>query len=183
MCFIKELITAYPILSIANKIDLWGIVASASVGVIALIISIATLRQNHKIIREANRATIIPSYETYNVAKPSTYFKIKNYGNIGAVIESFHCSAIDQDYFLQHQFSRIEGTFLAPGQSNLYYFCADQIKDEVVNFRIKYRSTDGRKITENFSVKINLRCIYEKRNEERTISFTLQEIALQNLRK
>ena len=71
-------------LTTSDVIDLIGIFASLFIGVIAIIISILSLRQNSKMIEESTR----PNIQIYPVFLDDFfYIIIRNFGNSEAVIE------------------------------------------------------------------------------------------------
>ena len=108
----------------SDKIQLFGIVISALTSIIAIFISVHTLRQNSKMIEDSSRPYIgIYGLSTY-ICDRYYYIIIKNFGQSIAHIES-----LTYDFDLAKlalrdgldPFGNIDGTSLAPGQS---YRCA-----------------------------------------------------------
>lgn len=130
-------------LSVSDIIEICGIAASLITGIVAIIISVKTLKQNSKIIEESTRPYITLYFQTTIVRTPKSYFVIKNFGKTGATISSITC-----DYDLKKcsvapgatLFSHIENTFLAPHQSIPYSVDIRNIVDENISltFNIKY---------------------------------------------
>lgn len=142
----------------SDKIQLLGIVISALTSIIAIFISVHTLRQNSKMIEDSSRPYIgIYGLSTY-ICDRYYYIIIKNFGQSIAHIES-----LTYDFDLAKlalrdgldPFGNIDGTSLAPGQS---YRCAidfDKIPtDEIssIHFHIKYSSG-----THNYEDEITLK--------------------------
>ena len=129
----------------SDKIQLFGIVISALTSIIAIFISVHTLRQNSKMIEDSSRPYIgIYGLSTY-ICDRYYYIIIKNFGQSIAHIES-----LTYDFDLAKlalrdgldPFGNIDGTSLAPGQS---YRCA-------IDFHIKYSSG-----THNYEDEITLK--------------------------
>ena len=130
-------------LSVSNIIEICGIAASLITGIVAIIISVKTLKQNSKMIEESTRPYITIYFQTTTVRTQRPYFVIKNFGNTGATISSITC-----DYDLKKcsvdscatLFSHIANTFLAPQQS---IPCSVNIKNIIdeenfLTFKIEY---------------------------------------------
>lgn len=76
-------------LSTSDIIQLIGIMASLLTSIIAIIISIVTVRQNSKILEEANRPVISIYGQSINPGAPMFYLVVKNFGNSSAYMTKF----------------------------------------------------------------------------------------------
>lgn len=126
--FLTQLATAsnatisniFSALSISDVIQLIGIFTSTVISIIAVIISVVTLRQNSKIVEESARPYIIVYTGSTNFQNPAYYLIIKNFGQTGARITSFSCDFdLSKCSFSPKNipFKHIENTFIAPNQS------------------------------------------------------------------
>lgn len=178
----------------SETLELFGILASTITSIIAIVISLLTLRQNAKMIEDSSRPCIgIYGLSTY-VCNRNYYIILKNYGKSTARIESL---TYDFDIALLSRsenyepFSHIDGASIAPGQS---YRCSIDF-DKVtayeltcINFHICY-SSGTRKYEEDIFLKIDANLgnleSHTKSSEEKTplavISETLQDIHIKSL--
>lgn len=174
-------------LSPSDQIQLFGIILSTIISLIAVIISVVTLRQNNKMVEESTRPYVIVYMGIANFQSPSYYMVLKNFGQTGAHITKFSC-----DYDLSKcsfspniiPFEHIENTFIAPGQS----FCCsvDPIKlfkdPKPITINISYMSG---KQTYNDCFVLNIEADSDllhnrastQGKELKIISYTLQDIA------
>lgn len=145
-------------MSTSDKIQLLGIVVSTLTSLIAIIISVCTIKQNTKMIEDSSRPYIgIYGMSTY-ICDRHYYIIIKNFGQSIARIESLSYD-FDLANLALHDgfdpFSNIDGATLAPGQS---YRCAidfDKVpadKISFIHFHIKYSSS-----THNYEDEISLK--------------------------
>lgn len=177
----------------SDKIQLFGIAISSLASIIAIIISILTLRQNSKMIEDSSRPYIgIYGMSTY-ICDRHYYIIIKNFGQSIAYIESLSYNfdlaklALHDDF---DPFGNIDGSTLAPGQS---YRCAidfDKIpkgKLSFIHFHIKY-SSGVHNYEDEISLKIdgNLGNLEAHKTFKNTpaievISETLQDMHIKSL--
>ena len=144
-------------LTTSDIITLAGVAVSVVFGIVTAFIAIFTLKQNSKIIKEANRP-YITIYGAYShITKVNYYLIIKNFGNTGGIITDFSAD-IDLRILLgSHSqkalFDGIIGTYMAPGQSIKTYINIESVSKEhdCINFNIKYSSED-RKYSEDIPV-------------------------------
>lgn len=148
------------VLTPSDYIEIVGIVCSLLTSVIAIAISIKTLKQNSKMLEESSRPYIgIYGISTY-MGFRQYYIILKNFGQSSAYINSFIPSynlvkISKHDSF--EPFSHIEGTTIMPGQSYRAAIDYDKVslaQIEFINFSIQY-SSGKRKYKEDFSLKIN----------------------------
>lgn len=176
-----------PSLTMSDKIQLCGIILSTLVSLIAIVISVLTLRQNNKMIEDSTRPYIVMYTGTTNFQSPSYYLIMKNFGQTGAYITSFRC-----DYDLakcsyndkRAPFSNIENTFLVPGQS---YSCSiNPLKlfedPRPIKIDLSYKA-GAKEYNDTFilNVEADPGMIHSraatKDKELKIISYTLQDIA------
>lgn len=156
---IQLLIIAVSDMCISDKIQLLGIVVSTLTSLIAIIISVRTLKQNSKMIEDSSRPYIgIYGMSTY-ICNRHYYIIIKNFGQSVAHIKS-----------LSYDFDKVP-------------------KDElsVINFHIKY-SSNIRDYEDEISLKIdgNLGNLEAHQTSKNTpvldvISETLQDMHIKSL--
>lgn len=72
----------------SDVIQLIGILASLITSIIAIIISVLTLKQNSKTIDETSRPYVAIYAKTTNFQSPHYYLVVKNFGQSGATISS-----------------------------------------------------------------------------------------------
>lgn len=124
----------------SDVIQLISIIVSAVLTIVSLIISVLALKQSQKSIKlteqsvlETNRPYLAIYKETIFVSNNKhEYLILKNFGNTGATIESFHSNPqlirkIDKKQIFEH----LSGSFIAPGQSisTMYSINGDRFDD------------------------------------------------------
>lgn len=179
-------------LSPSDKIQLFGILISMLTGIIAIIISILSLRQNSKMIENTSRPYIGIYGAGVYVRSPNYYLTIRNFGNSSATITSFTYDFDLSKCTLKEQkvepFQDIENSTLLPGQS---YHCVIDINKSLkqtkeINFHVIY--TSGNKTYED-EICLNLAALsgnyISHKNENgdpiSVISETLQDIHINSL--
>lgn len=173
----------------SDIIQILGIIASFLTALVAIIISLVTMRQNSKMIEESSRAIISIYPQSINTGTPMLFIVIKNFGNSPAIIHKFD---YDFDFTDCYKFRSerdylkdFVGSTLAPGQSRI---CAlDYTKlTRPVTFSLEYQS-GLKKYHETFTVGLQAGVnIPVPKNatsgkELHTISYTLQEMLQKNL--
>ena len=107
----------------SDIIQIVGILVSLLTALVAIIISLATMHQNSKMIEESSRAVISIYPQTINTGTPMLFMVIKNFGNSPAAIRKFDYNfdftdcyqfRSDRDYLKD-----FVGSSLAPGQALL----------------------------------------------------------------
>ena len=81
--------TFFNSLNPSDIIQLFGIIASLITSIVAITISLVTLRQNSKMIEDASRPIISIYGESINPGSPVFYIVIKNFGSSSAYITQF----------------------------------------------------------------------------------------------
>ena len=107
-------------LTTSDIINIVDIVASLIVSIVAIIISLKTLKQNSQMIEDSSRPYIGIYGMSVHIHQPQYYIIIKNFGQSGALITSFRPS-IDMQQISKDDgsipFSHFEGVSIMPGQS------------------------------------------------------------------
>lgn len=176
-------------LSPSDFIQLFGIVASLVSGIVAIVISLATLHQNSKMLEESYRPVISIYGESLNIGEPILYVIIKNFGSSSAFITKF-----DYDFDFSSAYYSDKGVdflktltnaTIAPGQSRI---CAlDYHKmTRPVTFNITYKSSSKiytDKIVVDFHAGTSMLTLkqHSPGNELKNISYALQEFLQKNL--
>lgn len=128
----------------SDIIQLFGIIASLISSIVAIIISLKTLKQNSKMIEESTK----PSIQIYPVhIGRISYIIIKNFGQSTAYIDEIFCNhkfskeeTLNRD-FGENIFDLISGAILSPGYSIKCPLVAQEVSSIQFNFKIKYHST------------------------------------------
>lgn len=164
------------LLSTSDIIEILGIVATVLTSIVAICISVFTLRQNSKMLEESSRPYVTMTYEVIFNGGCTTFFMLKNYGNSSALITSFECTSKNIDTVLSSQFQKINDLYIAPGQRFLYSFNAQKFDEEIVTFNISYKSS-VKTYSETIPLKIKRGIITTRSKDLNASSYALQEIA------
>ena len=165
-------------------------IISLSIALVAVAISLATLRQSRNMVEESTRPNIVAYVTTTNFQSWSTYVVIKNFGQTGAQITRFNTEPdlLTYSYSQNHRpFGKIENSFLAPGQSHICSIDSKLIHENYnVLFEIEYKTK-----FKTYTESINVNLIGENDNisarastkdcELEIISFTLQDLVEKQL--
>jgi len=140
-------------LTISDIIQMTGIIASLITSIVAIIISVMTLKQNSKMIEESLRPNI-QIYPLY--INTIVYIIINNFGSSEAYIDEIECS----HKFTQQEtvcnasgtdiFDRVKGALFTPGYSLKCPLIGYAVANEVFEFRVKYHSCN-KTYTDTFS--------------------------------
>lgn len=177
-------------LSTSDIIQLFGIIASFITGIVAIVISVITLRQNSKMIEESSRPFLSIYGESINSGSPVFYIVIKNFGSSTAYIKKFEYDYDFSPVYLSTHSNRdflknLQNSVIAPNQARI---CAlDYSKlDKPITFKLSYSSgvkTYHDEMT--IDLKAGAAMLISKNatsgKELRTISYTLQEMLQKNL--
>lgn len=173
-------------LTTSDVIQIAGIFASLITSIVAIVISLISMRQNSKMIEESTRPYIVVYTRTTNFQSPEYYFIVKNFGQTGALVTSFECDFdFSQCSYSQTNipFQHFSNTYIAPNQS---YICnVDPIKlfknPQDMHFSVSY-SAGNKKYSDTFTIHpvadsdlIQTRAA-TKGKELRNISYTLQDL-------
>lgn len=176
----------------SDWLELVGIIVSLITSIVAIYISVKTLKQNSQMIEESTRPYVTICGKTANFQDPRFYLVLKNYGTSGATITKFKC---DQDlskfsYSPEHiPYQNICGMFIAPNQS---FICSLDVKklfngsNITLTFQMEY-STPFKTYQETFKIPLSAYMdliqsrAATKDKELRNISYTLQDMVEKNL--
>lgn len=143
-------------LSTSDIIEIISILCSSATSIIAIIISVVSLRRNSQNIEQSTKPCITIYVDQITVCEQKSYFIVKNFGASAGIITDFEFvnppGNLPQS--LQDNFDRLPGIILAPGQSKLIPMdcCAFDV-NEVYVFRISYKN--GTKIySDEYSLNI-----------------------------
>lgn len=81
-------------LSKSDIINIISIIASLIPSIVAIVISIKSLRQNNKMIEASSRPYISIYVESITLCEQTSFFVIKNFGNTPAYINDFQYDPI-----------------------------------------------------------------------------------------
>lgn len=178
-------------LTISDYIELFGIFISFATSIIAIVISIKTLKQNSKMIEDSTRPNIGIYLASTYIRNVSCYLVVKNFGQSSAFIESF-----TYDFDLKstsnvphyNPFDNIEGSTLMPSQTNKCVIDLNKVLEQTheINFHVTYRS-GTHKYQDTICVKLDSRIgNFVKHNtskdkEVAIISETLQDAYISSL--
>lgn len=186
-----NLMFIYEPLTTTNIIEIIGIIASLITSIVAIIISIKTLKQNSKMIDDSTRPYIVVYSQTANFQSPKFYIVVKNFGQIGAVVNSLQC---DYDlstcsYNKDHvPFTNFSGTFVAPGQAFITNIDPLKLFKNPIDMHFSIEYQNGNKVySDRFTINplansdlIQTRAA-TKNQELKSISYTLQDLVEKQL--
>ncbi|MGP1608644.1 MAG: hypothetical protein ACTTGJ_02220 [Clostridium sp.] len=122
------------------KIELIFSLVTALTSIIAIIISIATLKQSSKNIFEASKANIV-FYVDYDITNLNAYLVLKNFGNSSALIKSITYS---DDFPLRvkkvKQLKNFSNYVLAPNQKIFQFLDATKLTDFKTKATVTYET-------------------------------------------
>lgn len=131
------------VLTPTDVIESAGVLVALITGIIAIVISIKTLKQNSKMIEESSR----PNIQIYPVYINSyVYLIIKNFGASEAYLDKISCShKFTREETLGDDlgtdiFDRIQGALFSPGYSIKCPLVGHELTNEVFDFYIRYYS-------------------------------------------
>ncbi|MBD8925181.1 MAG: hypothetical protein EGR89_04110 [[Eubacterium] rectale] len=177
--------------TISDVIQIIGILASLITSILAIVISVLTLKQNSKMIEESTRPYVAIYSKTTNFQSPQYYLVVKNFGQSGAIISSIKCTPdlTPFSYRSDHiPFANFTNTYIAPGQSftcnvKPQEFCS---QDNCFLFKIEY-SANGKQYFNEYAINpkadadlIHVRAATDGK-EIRTISYALQDLVEKQL--
>lgn len=122
--------------------SLLSLIASTITSIIAIVISIKTLKQNNKMIEESTRP-VISIYSRYLDGK--LYIVTKNFGNSSCTIDYIHSdmniTEEESQSIKGNPFEKAKGATLPPNGQMICTFIPYRLKTRKFNFDIKYHST------------------------------------------
>jgi len=179
-------------MTLSDVIQLTGIIAALVVGIVSIVISVFSLRQNSKMLEESTRPVISIYGAMTNIGISQHYLVIKNFGQTPATITKFD---YDFDFLNNHAYAgksdkdwlkSLVTANLAPGQSMICALNYQNI-NMPVTFTFEYKSSTK---TYKEQIKVNLKAGIAmltfksdgiNSNSLKTISYTLQEMLQKDL--
>lgn len=138
-------------LSTSDCIQVAGLIASLVVSLIAIIISVLTLKQNSKMIEESTRPNIVIYNDIVSADSPIQYLIMRNFGNSSATIIDLHLLYTGDPKYSKTLFSHMKGQVIAPGQSYSTAFKFDDYST-VIEAKVSYVSEAGKKYSSVFHI-------------------------------
>lgn len=133
------------------KVSIISVIATTLISIVSVVIAVLTLRQNNKMIKEANRPSISIFLETISITTiRNNYLVIKNFGNTPGRIDSIECSVDVKSMCYNNPFKDMINCTLAPNQS-IVTACEIKNIEETFKFTVKY-SNGKRKFTDELSI-------------------------------
>lgn len=173
-------------LNTSDIIQLFSIIASFITGIVAIFISVITLRQNSKMIEASSRPCIVIYFDFTQNGMPVGYFIVKNFGMSSAVIDSLTYNDVIRKQPTSFTrmpaiFDGLVGNIIAPGQKILVPFKPMEYPGGIAKFDISYH-TAKKTYTEHFEILVeNYGQLTKPRHvinkEIDSISYPLQEIS------
>ena len=132
-------------LTTSDLIQMFGIIVAIITGIISIIISVISLRQNSKIVKESNKAQIeIFPYKVYGDIYPK--IRIQNFGmTTGTIIDIKTVPEMPVEHMVLNPFEFYKDLSLAPNQSFTTTFCKKnsneaEVPVEVFDVEITYKT-------------------------------------------
>ena len=197
MGFYAATISAIPVatatLSTSDLIEAIGVITSLITALIAIVISIKTLRQNAKMIEESTRPYVAVYREYIQVLSViHEYLVIKNFGNSGATIDSLSIvPPYEHTDFPANAkvFAHINGTFIAPGQSFSSVLFIDAFKNDrigITKIEITYHA-GKKKYSDTFTLnedeKADIRFTKPEPSPNRSVQSVVAKVTEEILRR
>lgn len=124
---------------ISDLLQLISIISSSILSIIAIVISVLTLKQNNKIIFESNRPYLSVFTKAINFTSPTVCLVLKNFGNSGAKILNIEYDKNLEKFSRRPPFKNMKNVFIAPNQSFIYPLDVKHFLNEVINIKINYQ--------------------------------------------
>ena len=172
-------------LSTSDQIQLCGILLSTLVSIVAIVISVITLRQNSKMLEESTRPAISIYFDYSQMGEPTGYFVVKNFGSSIATITALTFNEVIEKHpthlaDLPAIFNGLIGNTIAPGQKFLAPFKLYDYAGDKAIFDISYNSQTNA-YTDHFEIDVKKYGSLVKprvvSKEYKSISYPLQEVA------
>lgn len=128
----------------SDYVEIFGIAVAFFTSLVAIFISVKTLKQNSKMIEESTRP-YLQIYPTY--MDSAIYIIVKNFGSSEAYIDEIYCNhqftsdELYHDSNTPHIFSQIKGAVLPPGYSIRCPLHSHKVSHTHFEFKIIYHSS------------------------------------------
>lgn len=173
-----------------NKLTIYISIITAATSIISIIISVLTLRQNSKMIKESTRPYVVIYGEQVNFGSPQFHLILKNFGKSGAKILNIESSKNLENYLIfdyLHPYKNISNFFIAPNQSIATALVTFDKKLEPLTFTISY-SNNKNIYTDTFVVDLSVfikNTITKSESKGiknlKNISYAIQELVIRDL--
>lgn len=172
----------------SDMLQLFGIIASLLTSIIAIAVSLVTVRQNSKMIEDSTRPIMSIYFDYSQLGTPISYFVIKNFGASAAIIRTLTYNDSVKNIPSSYSnppaiFDGLVGNTIAPGQKFLVPFKHFEYPGGNAVFEVTYTPTfkTWKKYSDRFEIEVsNYGKLAKPRissNEPKSVSYTLQEIA------
>lgn len=122
-----------------------SLIASTVTSIIAIVISVKTLKQNNKMIEDSNRP-VISFYSKFTDGM--LHIVMKNFGNTPCVIDkvstNMNITKEEEQAFIGNPYDKMNGATLPPNGKVICSFVAYRLKTDIFNFTVKYHSSTHR---------------------------------------
>lgn len=126
----------------SDIIEIIGIIASTTVSIVAIVISLITLKQNNKMIEESTRP-VISIYSRYFDGK--LYIITKNFGSTSCIIDyinsDINLTKEESQAMQGNPFERASGATIPPNGQLICELIPYRLKTRKFNFEVKYHSS------------------------------------------
>ena len=173
----------------ATIVNLILAVLSFILCVISIIVSVATLKQNSRMIENSTRPYISIYGQEINTGVSCFYLVVRNFGQSPAVMTKFSAiPTLSNCYKVKNSrdfLADLSNAVIAPGQSRICALDYSNIPEQTT-FDIVYESS-GKEYKEKFTInlKASTAMLITKHDKEgselHSISYTLQEMLQKNL--
>lgn len=170
-------------LTVSDVIEIVGIIASLITSIVAIAISVKTLKQNSRMIEDSTRPYVSVYIGNTYFSTVNLYLIIKNFGSSSAVINGFETNIDLTPYAYDKNrvpFTNIIGTTLCPGESMQYPIKLENAPDNLKTLKIslKYQS-DTHQYNEDICLNLSAHfdAVHVRANSDKSISYALQDIA------
>ncbi len=137
--------------TLSDVIQLIGICVSSLISLVAVILSLITIRQNAKSIEDSTRPYIVIYNDLVNGANtPIQFLIIRNFGQTAATIKKLEITPQIPVQYSDELFGHFKNQTIAPGQS---YSTAFKLKDPSITLTASVTYTCGKKTySESYSI-------------------------------
>ena len=177
------------VITVSDVIEAIGIFVSLITSIVAIAVSVKTLRQNSEMIEESTRPVISVYAQSINPGVPMFYLVVKTFGATTAYMEScdsvFDFSNCYKGKNSRNYIEDLGKCVIAPHQSRTCFLDYQKVPCNV-HFSIKY-SSSSKTYSDEFDVNLkaaaSMPCMkFATENKElQSISYSLQEMLLKDL--
>lgn len=134
----------FELMTVSDAIQLSGILVSLITSIVAIIISLITIRQNSRMIKNATRPYIVVYNDFVSGAgMPIQFLVIRNFGQTAATIKSLEITPKVDVMYSDELFANMANQIIAPEQS---YSTAFKLKDLSTHLTVHVVYSSGKKI-------------------------------------